>query len=214
MSKGEGNILVLKETESNSHGIILVVGREPNNNLEKAKRIDHYGKDWKLNGNGTSCQYWNMAYTLCGRITGHSRKQLKGACSTYKSSPIAFADLSPLSLDGSYSPAEKIKLRKGISAKDYENHLRSVFSHKKFMKRVNLVVCAGHKGVGLTNGYPILEQHCKEADIPYCHIPSLNSTRHSIEQRLLQMGGKKKIVADTFESFFQDYELKANRKAA
>ncbi len=67
--EGEGNILALGRTEFKGHGIDLVIGREPNNNLPTANRIDHYGHQWGTGQLG-NVAFWNISYSLCSKITG------------------------------------------------------------------------------------------------------------------------------------------------
>lgn len=203
--KGEGNILTLGETVSADHGIILIIGREPNNNLPTAIRIDQYGHQWGAGRLG-KVAFWNISYSLCGKITGHSCAALKLLCAKSAGcSPIAYADLSPLSLDGYWTSPQKIKARKTVTEALYRTHIDGIFSHDAFMKRVKLVICAGHKDCGLDTGIPVLESRLDKAGIPYCHIDSFNSTQVSVEQRLKQMSKKSKIVESVFDEFFNRY---------
>lgn len=211
MSNGEGNILVLEETKSTDHGIILFIGREPNNTLGTDSRIDGYGHQWR-DGRLGDVQFWNNSYSLCGKITGYHCGALKLLCAKGAGcSPIAYADLSPLSLDKATSSYRKIKLRSAVAEDDYRAHIADIFSHEQFIKRVKLAVCAGHKGAGLDKGIPLLERHLEQASIPYCHIDSLNSTQVTIDHRVQQMGDKAGIVSDVFDDFFQRY-LPADRQ--
>ena len=200
---GEGNILTLGDTESADHGIILVIGREPNNNLPTANRIDRYGHQWSAGQLG-NVAFWNLSYSLCGKITGHSCAALKLLCAKSAGcSPIAYADLSPLSLDGGWSSPQKIKARETVTEEQYRTHIDDIFSHESFMERVKLAVCAGHKRTGLDRGIPILEASLAKAGIPYCHIDGLNSTQVTVEHRLTQMGDKAEVVQSVFEDFFE-----------
>ena len=127
MSNGEGNILVLEETKSTDHGIILFIGREPNNTLDTDSRIGGYGHQWG-DGRLGDVQFWNNSYSLCGKITDYHCGALKLLCANGAGcSPIAYADLSPLSLDKATSSYRKIKLRSAVAEDDYL--ILPTFSH-------------------------------------------------------------------------------------
>lgn len=202
--EGEGNILTLGASESAGHGIILIIGREPNNNLPTVNRIDQYGQQWG-SGRLGKVPFWNISYSLCGKITGHHCAALKLLCVSAGCSPIAYADLSPLSLDGGWGRHQKIKTRQSVTEEQYRTHFNDIFSHESFIKRVRLAICAGHKGVGLDKGIPLMESFLDKAEIPYCHIDGLNSTRVTVEHRLEQLGGKADIVQSVFDEFFSEY---------
>ena len=198
----EANLLVFGDTEEKNHGLILFVGKEPNNSLDRTVEVGSYGADWSDSGDGTSCNFWNRMYSHAGATVGMSAKSLRCICAGLGSSPLVVTDLSPMSLDGRFSIAGKKKIRKQISITDFEQHVEDVFSHASLLRRVKLVWMAGHKGSGLDSGIPIFEAACRQVEIPFVHTAALDSTRHSNAQRLAQLGSAEPIVREVILEFF------------
>lgn len=197
----EANLLVLGDTETSDHDLILFVGKEPNNSLGRSVEVGSYGADWTESGTGTSCNFWNRMYSHAGATVGMSAKSLRGFCAGVGGSPLAVTDLSPLSLDGKFSIWEKKKFRKQISTADFEQHVEDVFSHVSLFGRVKLVWMVGHKGSGLDKGIPIFEAACRQVQTPFVHTAALDSTRHSNAQRLAQLGAAEPIVREVVSEF-------------
>ena len=201
----EANVLVFGDTRDRGHDLILFVGKEPNNALERTVTIGRYGDDWTGGGTGTSCNFWNRMYSHAGAMVGIHGNTLRRFCARVGASPLAVTDLSPLALDGSYTTAQKKAIRKRISGADFEAHVRGVFSHTALMQRVRLAWMVGHHGSGLDCGIPIFEAACREADVPFVHTAALDSTRHTNTHRLAELGGVAPVVRETVTDFLDAY---------
>ena len=197
----EADLLVFGDTANRDDKLILFVGREPNNDLGRRHAIGTHPFSWQHEGRARTCPFWNNAYGLAARTIDHGPGWLKAACLRGDASPIAFTDLSPISLDGSVSPREKRRRREAITVIDYEQHLGQVFSHALIRSRVELVIATGIVGSGLDKGIPTLERVCKELELPLRHVHSLSSTHRTHVQRLAQLGGACAIVRRTLGAF-------------
>jgi len=188
--RGEGDLLVFGEAATREHPVLLFVGREPNNALGKCHAVHRYGDSWTAAGSGFSCSFWNTAHGLCAGTIGRSARSLKAACVAAGTGPIAFADLSPVALDGSYTSAKKRRLREDVERDVIGAHVDRLFSHSMIRKRVSLVVASGLHGCGLDHGVPCLDAICHELGLPIRHIHSLSSTQaaHTHAARQAQLG--------------------------
>jgi len=202
----ESNFLVFGETEKETHPLIVIVGREPNNNMDRSISIGTYA-DQALEGEGkwpSRVQFWNNSYGLIGRYAGLSAASMKHEGVSRKSSPIAFTDASPISLDGSVTPYQKRKIREEISQEVLDSHIDDVFSHTEMWQRTRLVIIAGVKGCGLDKAVEPLESACERFNIPSCHVHSLSSMRHTQDSRVEQLSEHASVIESVLEEYLSN----------
>lgn len=113
--------------------LILVVGREPNDDLPMGDAVGYH--EFKQ-----AVPFWDLTYTLVAESIGRKGMELKGICKVLQSSPIAFTDISskPV-LSGD---KRKQRTRETLTSHDYVEHLQSVAS-KPVFERVQLVIFSG-----------------------------------------------------------------------
>jgi hypothetical protein len=113
--------------------LILVVGREPNDDLPMGNAVGYYKFKKPV-------PFWDLAYSLISESIGKRGMELKSLCKERRSSPIAFADISskPV-LSGD---KRKQRIRGTLASPDYEKHLQKVAS-KPIFQRVHLVIFSG-----------------------------------------------------------------------
>ncbi len=179
----EADLSVFGNTTDMDFPLIVVVGREPNNSMEKEHRIGGYASSGATPARQwPSVAFWDRSYGLLGHYLNLSPSQLKAACMDRVSSPIVITDFSPRSLDGSYSPAEKVKIRKTIPTREITDHVDLVLTHDKIFSRTKLVILSGIQGCGFCpDAITHMEERLSDNKISWCHITSLSSqiTKHS-----------------------------------
>ncbi len=125
---------VFGDTERLSFPIILIIGREPNDNVEMGHTIGRY----EFGSGGVP--FWDIPYSIIAEYLGLKGRELKSLCQHHNSSPIAFADISVKPICS--NDKDKLSKRNEIQTEDFVNHLVEIES-LPFFKRVELVVFAG-----------------------------------------------------------------------
>ncbi len=127
-------ISLYRDTKEGSFPLILIIGREPNDEMKMSDEVGEYNFDKK------PVPFWNLPYDLLGSIINKTRKEFQDICREKQSSPIAFADISSCPIRSASN--DKQTIRKAFTTKDYIDHLRIIAS-KNVFKRVKLVVFSG-----------------------------------------------------------------------
>ena len=127
-------ISLYRNTREGSFPLILIIGREPNDDMEMRYEVGEYNFDKK------PVPFWNLPYALLGAMINKTRKEFQDICREKQSSPIAFADISPRPIRSGAN--DKQTIRKTFTTKDYLDHLRIIAS-KTVFKRVKLIVFSG-----------------------------------------------------------------------
>jgi len=84
--------------------LVLIIGREPNTDLEISGEHGLYNFD-----DHPRCAFWNVAYSVVAETQGLSAAQLKQQCRHRRSSPLVFADALPIGIK--YAVRRKDELR-------------------------------------------------------------------------------------------------------
>ena len=137
------------ETEKKQFPLVLVIGREPN---DPGKKIGHHiGYYCHLTKKDSNCKtphhvtrtknvpFWDVSYSLFAETAGTSGMKLKEACVSRNSSPVAYADISPIT-------TSKDGKRTRCSHHEYLRHLEEISKSTLFANnRVEIVVFSGLK---------------------------------------------------------------------
>lgn len=158
--------------DSETHPLILIVGREPNNKGRFVKSFGTYNFD-----NAPKCAFWNESYAVVGKICGMRGQTLKQMCRDKNTSPIAFTDISPLPIRNC-DPDKRAK-RKKITHEEIDAHVNDIVSLSDMLGRTAVVLLTGHRSGSLskqakeTFGYGAtqLELALKFRKIPHISVP-------------------------------------------
>lgn len=127
-------ISLYRNTSQGDFPIILVVGREPNDNRPMGHSVGQYEFPNK------PVPFWDLPYSLMAGLIGKRGRELKKLCYERNSSPIAFSDISKRPITSTKS--DKQEIRQSLTTDDYVVHLKEVAS-KPVFHRVRLVVFSG-----------------------------------------------------------------------
>lgn len=113
--------------------LILVVGREPNDDLPMGNAVGYYEFKHPV-------QFLDLIYSLIAKSIGKRGMELKAICEERHNSPIALANISPKPI--LFRDKRKQRIRETFTPHDYVEHLRKVAS-KPIFERVQLVIFSG-----------------------------------------------------------------------
>lgn len=144
----EGALLIYENTDEYNFPLILIIGREANNNRKIIYKVDKYD----FSEPRSTLWYNSLRFILASQIEETNiayfkvlgEKILKKMQSK-RASFICFADISPFSLNENNSDEKKITERTLIYEKKPEcflNHCRNIFK-MKIMQRVQLIIFTG-----------------------------------------------------------------------
>lgn len=136
--RGHACLVSYARTVDASFPLILVVGREPNEDLPPSEETGSY--DFRTSMN---CAFWNVAYSLLGSLADppRSTRQIKAEAEAAAASPILFADALPLTLR--HAARNKAAARLAIEDAAIERHVAAVFSHRALIDRVRVIILSG-----------------------------------------------------------------------
>ena len=187
-----------------THPLILVVGREPNNEGSFVKSTGTYNFD-----DAPKCAFWNESYAVVGKICGMSGQALKQICRDRNTSPIAFTDISPVLIRN--CDPEKKRKRKEITHEQIDAHIQDLVSLNDELGRTAVVLLTGHRYGSLskqareTFGYGAtqLELALKFRNIPHISVPFMFGNNQS---DILKAIRNDKIVNSRIVSTVQHLE--------
>ena len=134
-SNGHPIIVVYGETSKKRFPLILVIGREPNNDVNIINKVGLYDFE-----KSPYCGFWNTSYKIIGEINHFSIREYKHKCKAKKSSIICISNCMPKPILNEVK--DKDRIRKKISQEEIREHIDSIFS-KDLIKRVKLIILAG-----------------------------------------------------------------------
>ncbi len=163
--------LVYRNTATHRYPLVLVLGREGNNEGQMNDVVGRY--DW---GKSPNSGFWNRAYGFLARTSGlGSASTLKRLCDERDGSPIVFANCSPhLILN---SVAEKNLVRRGKETA-VEVHVRRVFelADEALPGRLKVVVVSVGSDFALYDAsVACLSNECRTRRIPLIDAPYFGS---------------------------------------
>lgn len=136
--RGHACLISYARTDAANFPLILVVGREPNEDLPPSEEVGNY--NFRTSGR---CAFWNVAYGLLGSVGEPPRlsRQIKAEAEAAAASPILFADALPLTLR--HAARNKAAARLAIEDAAIERHVAAVFSHRALIDRVRVIILSG-----------------------------------------------------------------------
>ena len=128
-------IVEYENTLKSQFPLILVFGREPNNNIPYKNLVGKYDFD-----KDSHSAFWNMSYKFIGKQNNLSTSQLKEECRERKSSIICITNCMPKPILNKIK--NKNSKRRDISPEEIKKHIQNIFS-KPIIKRVKIIVLSG-----------------------------------------------------------------------
>lgn len=145
-------MLAYKETERHTFPLILIIGREPNNNTgsesedrigsipfkEKGTRMRN-GKEEKYNN--AYCGFWNNSFRILAKPNGNNTSAIKEKFKERKACPIIFSDASPNAISNDLF--NKDSQRKKVNSNKIKDQINKIFNQRHLLLRVKLVIFSG-----------------------------------------------------------------------
>lgn len=179
-------IVVYDNTQKANFPLILVVGREPNNNVPIDDSVGNYDFE-----EPSRCNFWNTAYKVVADTNGISVRELKYSCKKNKSSILAFTDLSPRPIK--IREKNKDKQRSQISKEEYEQHILKIFSKIEIINRIRLIVLSGVDKTEFSYVLNIFKIQCQKYQKLFLEIPFLYSGNYPKIRKKISENHKKAI---------------------
>ena len=140
------------DTEALRFPLILVIGREPNDDLKMGDEVGPYDF-MKAPHTGV----WNTAYKLVASSRGMSIARFKKLCRNRGNSVLAFADVSPFTIPNGVKNKAEIRSRYGTE--DYVKHVKDIMV-KKVFGRVQMVILSGLENSRYIGAVKEIEGEC------------------------------------------------------
>ncbi len=148
--------------------LILVVGREPNNETVSDKSFWHYDFNTAKN---RRCAFWNTAFGLFGLYNGLRASQMKELFNKNQSSPIVFTDASPKGIKNSV--ANKKAIRNTVTIEELTEHIDAIFVNENLLDRIKLTLLSGLEDAKYDTFKTLFKQKASEKNILIKEIPFL-----------------------------------------
>ncbi|MFA7236679.1 MAG: hypothetical protein WC058_07430 [Phycisphaeraceae bacterium] len=147
-----------------------MIDREPNTDREIANTIGPY--DFR---DAPRCGFWNTSYGMLARVIDKRTRELKDICVRSDGSPLIYADSLPHGLLN--SETDKAARRGQIAAPAVADHIGRIFSHRRMIDRVRIVIQSGLKASHFRNAADIIDRHCSARSLrciklPFFHGPN------------------------------------------
>ena len=204
-------ITTYNETQKSNLPLILIVGREPNNEGRFVTATGTYDFD-----NARRCAFWNESYAVVGKLAGMNGQNLKSICRTTNTSPIAFSDISPVLIRN--NDPEMRKKRKNITLDQIDTHIKNILSLTDALDRTAVVILTGHRSGSLskqakeTFGYGAsqLEAGLKFRKVASISVPFMygNNQAKILERIRADKIVQSKITA-TIDTLMSEKQVKA-----
>ena len=194
MSDTHPTIQFFGKTDSGPFPLILAIGREPNTKLPIVDTIGPY--DFR---EVPYCGFWNISYSMLGRLGGLSTREFKSLCVKRHASPLVYADALPHALAN--EAAGKQAIRRAIPSEAARAHVGRVFSHRQLLDRVKVVILSGVDSETFHPATQAFRRHSAAESIRVIDLPFFYGTNTpEIERRLTNDDrAALKAVLDAFE---------------
>lgn len=187
-------ILAFRQTEKKEFPLILVVGREPNNDSVSDKKVGTY--DFTEFPN---CAFWNIAFKLVGAYNGLTTVQIKQLFLQQNASSVIFTDASPKAIVNKVKNKNAIRLT--LTDEEVIEHVDAIFANEGLLKRVKLVLFSGLEDTKYTKFKTLFNQQASQSQIPTKEIAFLIGNNYpKIEKQI----GDKEIVL--FKQIFNSFK--------
>lgn len=192
-------ICLYKDTIKKNFPIILIFGREPNNEVPFYNEIGLYDFDEK-----PKTGFWNISYKLVGDLHNLSVKELKDKCKSKESSILAYTDCSPCPIPSNISNYRKKKIRQNIPTNEIENHIEDIFS-KEIINRVKLIILSGVSGEDFRKSVDLIKNKCEERKIKSTEVLFFHGNNYpKIYQKIKSDNDAKSIIKEIFNKWETD----------
>lgn len=174
LNKQHPLLLAYDQTFDRDFPLILIIGREPNNGSCSNGHIGLY--DFKAYPGRA---FWNVGFSIFGRLNNYTCKQIKAEFTSRRSSPIVFADAFANGILNGVTSKFAERLVQSTSEKAAAQ-VSAILSHVEVLKRVKLVLFCGlnlkSNNMLFQNFTTLFKQHLENLGIPYHDTPFLYPT--------------------------------------
>lgn len=175
-------ILAFGQTEKKEFPLILVVGREPNNNSISDKKVGKY--DFIKH---SRCAFWNISFKLFGIFNGLTTIQIKQLFLQQNASPLIFTDASPKGIPNEINDKNAIRLT--LTDEEIIEHVDAIFANVEILKRVKLVLLSGLEDKKYNKFKTLFIQQASKRQMPTKEIAFLIGNNYAKIER--QIGDKE-----------------------
>ena len=194
------SIAVYGQTEKRDFPLILIIGREPNNDIPLRYEVNKY--DFDYSPEERKCAFWNMSFKLIGEQNNLNVREIKQKFIDNNSSFIIFSDSSPQTQKNNKN--NKIKIRRNIPEEKIKEHIKKILS-EDIIKRVELVLLSGiDEKRGLERNLKCLKEYCTKLGIHYEEIPFLYGSNY----KKMKLSDKSKNIIKRISSAWDNDFLK------
>ena len=185
------------ETSQMNFPIILIIGREPNNDSISDATVGQY--DFKTH---PKCAFWNTAFKLVGSYNDITTAELKKLFIKNNSSPIVFTDASPKGIPNIVSA--KNKIRSTLAEAEIKEHIKSIFNNEKLINRVKFVLFSGLENNKYNMFKTLFNEQAIERQIPITEISFLIGNNYpKIQKKICDK--EIKILIDVYKEYETTY---------
>lgn len=130
--------------------LVLIVGREPNNDPDSESTDEPGGLPFNEEGpdkkskeyyNFKRCAFWNTAFGKFAKANGTHTQQIKKDFEDREACPIIFTDASPIGIRN--EKVNKWREREKIGELKFKEQIEKIFKQKDLLSRVKLVIFSG-----------------------------------------------------------------------
>jgi hypothetical protein len=197
-------ILFFGESDSADFPLILIIGREPNSDMDIENKIGSY--KFELS---PRCGFWNTSHGMLARIEGIETRKFKERCSQKNRSPIIYADSLPHCLKNQVK--DKSYHRKQLTSEEIKPHIVNMFSHHCLINRVRLVITSGLQHEDFHLAKNTIKVKCNELNIPLIHLSFFNGVNDKKIQNELDQPSREiiqSVLSKVFDSKFVKIKIK------
>jgi len=185
--------LAFGQTVEKDFPIVLVVGREPNNNSVSDKTIGHY--DFKKY---STCAFWNIAFKVFGAYNDLTTPQVKQLLIKRNASPIVFTDASPKAIPNKVK--DKNSIRVTLTDEEINEHVTAIFANENLMKRVKLVLFSGLEDAKYNKFKTLFNEQAAKRQMPIKEVSFFIGNNYSKIEK--QIGDKEVgLLKQIYNSF-------------
>ena len=210
----DGIVEVYAKTEDYQFPLVLVIGREANNEDNRLGKAGIGTYDFREH---EGCSFWNISFSMYGEANNIKsvstmaaavktifnpdkkrfkldEKQKPGCC------PIVFSDVCPQGIPSGTKEADAYEK---VFEREWREHIENIFSLDKIIKRLALVVLSGHhKELRVASKYTM--EQCDEWKIPYVETEFMYGENLSKIMEQLKQANMIPTLQDVHKKFLEE----------
>ena len=178
-------ICTYKTTNNCNFPLVMIIGRESNNNIGYGHSVGHY--DFCQFSSGG---FWNSSYSFIAKSAEINNMEFKKLCTKNKSSPIIFTNVSSVPIPNEIQ--SKAIIRKKISREIAEKHIDIIFS-KKIIKRVKFAIVSGAQKKEFSDSANYFIKQLRKRKIEFVEVPFFFGRNYKKIKKAVSKSQRNKI---------------------